>query len=77
MSDIRHRKQHHQLSTTRSQKKTECPTITYVFCILLYTSHPTRIPTAKMSITTDIEIPTVTPEKLEGKKSALIFLFFS
>ena len=30
-----------------------------------------------MSITTDIEIPTVTPEKLEGKKSALIFLFFS
>lgn len=77
MPDIRHRKQHHQLSTTRSQKKTECPTITYVFCILLYTSHPTRIPTAKMSITTDIEIPTVTPEKLEGKKSALISLFFS
>lgn len=56
------------LSKTRSQKQTECAKITYFLCILLYTSHPTRTPTAKMSITTVIEIPTVTPEELEGKK---------
>ena len=47
-------------------KQTDCSKSTYLFCILLYTSHPTRTPTAKMSITTVIEIPTVTPEELEG-----------
>lgn len=66
---IMHRKWWHQLCQTRSQKKTKCSTITYFLCILLYTSHPTRTPMAKMSITTVTEIPTVTPEELDRKKS--------